>query len=43
MNNSNDPRLQALEWKAKLYLQLHRLRISPPGRMTERVIWWLVG
>lgn len=43
LNNQQDPRLEALSWKARLYLRLHRMRHSRPGRFLERLVWWLVG
>jgi hypothetical protein len=38
-----DPRLEALSWKARLYLRVHRIRRSTPGRLVERIVWWFVG
>lgn len=43
---SNQPaqsREQMLTWKARLQLRLHEIRVSPPMKFLERVVWWIVG
>jgi hypothetical protein len=30
-------------WKERVTLSLHRLRMTRPVRLLERLVWWLVG
>lgn len=38
-----DSRQEALSWKARLTLRLHHLRHSRPGRLMEKIVWWIAG
>ena len=40
---STQSREQMLTWKARLQLRLHEIRVSPPVKVLERVVWWIVG
>ena len=40
---STQSREHMLTWKARLQLRLHEIRVSPPVKILERVVWWIVG